>query len=434
MNETKRKFYWLLVFLFVFRLLFGITSEFWFPDELQIYLLGLKWYTTGIWPTYGPDVVYTQSQIPGGLQSLLVGLSFFVMPIPEAPFVFLNIIAFISIAWLTHYALKFTPSLPKNWVYVLVFTLPWTMNYTTRICNPSYALVLSIPFFIAFLELIPDISNQTLKPWIASFILGITTTCIMQLHMSYVLLVPFAGFAFLMFFRQNKFRIILPIATYLIGLTIGTATLIPTLLNPDPAAKSIATNVVFNQDNFQNFITILMRFLSFAAYEIPYMLGGGTAERLSVLRDQLWMSPFAFILLLTGFVQIALFIFSFFLIKNQPKFTWIKWIVFGTWLMLFASFFFSVKGPSSHTYYMLLPLPVIYSFYAYQYLLERYPAMLKYFKSMIVCSIFFHIGLAMYSTHTRSLYLDRVKVEKAIEEKNYKVLGNRRADDWGYGY
>jgi hypothetical protein len=83
---------------------------------------------------------------------------------------------------------------------------------------------------------------------------------------------------------------------------------------------------------------------------------------------------------------------------------------------------------------MLLPLPVLYSFYAYQYFLERYPKWLIYFKVMIVCSVFFHIGLAMYSTHTRSLYLDRNKVIKAIEQKDYKILGNRRADDWGYGY
>ncbi len=430
----KNKVTYLLIAIFAFRLVFGFTSEFWFPDELQIYLLGLKWYTTGIWPTYGPDVVYTQTQIPGALQSILVGASFFVLPIPESPFILLNVLSFISILGLINYGHKLTPNLPKPWLYLLVFTLPWTLNYTTRICNPSYALLFSIPFFIAFLELIPQFSKQVLKPWLASLIMGIATTFIMQLHLSYVLLIPFAGFAFVIHFINNKRGIVLPFSTYLIGLLIGSATLIPTLLHPDVMAKSVASNVVVNWKNFENFITILMRFLSFASYEIPYMLGGGTAERLVVLKDQLWMTPFAIILLLTGFAQIALFVFSFFLIKNKPRFSWLKWIVFFTWLMLFASFFFSVKGPSSHTFYMLLPLPVLYSFYAYQYFLERYPKWLIYFKVMIVCSVFFHIGLAMYSTHTRSLYLDRNKVVKAIEQKDYKILGNRRADDWGYGY
>ena len=430
----KNKITYLLIAIFAFRLVFGFTSEFWFPDELQIYLLGLKWYTTGIWPTYGPDVVYTQTQIPGALQSILVGSSFFILPMPESPFILLNILSFFSLLLLVNYGHKLTPSLPKPWLYLLVFTLPWTLNYTTRICNPSYALLFSIPFFISFLELIPQFSKQFIKPWLASLIMGITTTFIMQLHLSYVLLIPFACFAFAIQFINYKKGVIVPITTYLLGLLIGSATLIPTLLHPDIMAKSVASNVVINWKNFENFVTILMRFLSFASYEIPYMLGGGTAERLMVLKDQLWMTPFAVILLLTGFAQIALFVFSFFLIKNKPRFSWLKWIVFFTWLMLFASFFFSVKGPSSHTFYMLLPLPVLYSFYAYQYFLERYPKWLIFFKVMIVCSVFFHVGLAMYSTHTRSLYLDRNKVAKAIEQKDYKILGNRRADDWGYGY
>lgn len=430
----KNKITYLLIAIFAFRLVFGFTSEFWFPDELQIYLLGLKWYTTGIWPTYGPDVVYTQTQIPGALQSILVGSSFFILPMPESPFILLNILSFFSLFLLVNYGHKLTPSLPKPWLYLLVFTLPWTLNYTTRICNPSYALLFSIPFFISFLELIPQFSKHFIKPWLASLIMGITTTFIMQLHLSYVLLIPFACFAFMIQFINYKKGVILPITTYLLGLLIGSATLIPTLLHPDIMAKSVASNVVINWKNFENFVTILMRFLSFASYEIPYMLGGGTAERLMVLKDQLWMSPFAVILLLTGFAQIGLFVFSFFLIKNKPRFTWLKWILCFTWLMLFASFFFSVKGPSSHTFYMLLPLPVLYSFYAYQYFLERYPKWLVYFKVMIVCSVFFHIGLGMYSTHTRSLYLDRNKVVKAIEQKDYKILGNRRADDWGYGY
>jgi hypothetical protein len=430
----KQKVFILLLFIFAFRLLFGITSEFWFPDELQIYLLGLKWYTTGIWPAYGPDVVYTQTQIPGALQSILVGLPLFVWAKPEAPFVLLNILSFFSILLLVEYGYKLAPKLPKNWLYLLVFTLPWTLNYTTRICNPSYALLFSIPFFVAFLELIPAFSLQYFKSWLAALILGISTTCIMQLHLSYVLLVPFAGFSFLMYFLTYKQKVIAPITWYIIGLLIGASTLIPTLLHPDDTVKSVSSNVVINWKNIENFITILMRFLSFASYEIPYMLGGGTEERLLVLKDQLWMSPFAFTLLLTGFAQIALFVYSFFFLKSEQRFVWLKWILVATWIMLFLSFFFSIKGPSSHTFYILLPLPVWYSFYAYQFFLTKFPKAISYFKIMIVCSLFFHVGLAMYSFHTRSLYLDRGKVEKAIQEKNYKILGNRRADDWGYGY
>ena len=98
MNILKRfnnaKFYQKVIILFLIffpmRLAFGLFSEFWFEDELQIYLVGLKFYTTGHWPFYGPDVVYTHYQIPGALQGLLVGIPFYIMQIPEAPYILLN--------------------------------------------------------------------------------------------------------------------------------------------------------------------------------------------------------------------------------------------------------------------------------------------------------------------------------------------------------
>jgi len=68
--------------LFAFRLLFGLSSEFFFEDETQIYLIGLRHFATGHWPFFGPDVVWTKSEIPGALQGLLVGVPLSVAPIP----------------------------------------------------------------------------------------------------------------------------------------------------------------------------------------------------------------------------------------------------------------------------------------------------------------------------------------------------------------
>jgi len=53
--------------VFVFRLLFGLSSEFFFEDEPQIFLLGLRYHATDRWPLFGPDVVWTKSEIPGAL-------------------------------------------------------------------------------------------------------------------------------------------------------------------------------------------------------------------------------------------------------------------------------------------------------------------------------------------------------------------------------
>ena len=51
--------------LFAFRLAFGLSRPFFYEDETQIFLLGLRYHATGHWPFFGPDVVWTRSEIPG---------------------------------------------------------------------------------------------------------------------------------------------------------------------------------------------------------------------------------------------------------------------------------------------------------------------------------------------------------------------------------
>ena len=74
----------LLLLVFAYRLAFGLSTEFFFSDELQVYLIGLKFFTSGQWPFFGPDLVLRDgpiSQIPGALQGVLVGLPFFAAPV-----------------------------------------------------------------------------------------------------------------------------------------------------------------------------------------------------------------------------------------------------------------------------------------------------------------------------------------------------------------
>src|SRR5438105_13841346 len=85
----------LLLCAFLLRLSFGLCSQFWADDERQVYLIGLKFYSTGAWPYFGPDVA-RGVQVPGALQGLLVGLPLFAAPFPEAPFVFLNLLSFAA--------------------------------------------------------------------------------------------------------------------------------------------------------------------------------------------------------------------------------------------------------------------------------------------------------------------------------------------------
>ena len=47
MSATPRWIFVLLAAAFAARLAFGLAGELWGPDELQIFLIGLQYYTTG---------------------------------------------------------------------------------------------------------------------------------------------------------------------------------------------------------------------------------------------------------------------------------------------------------------------------------------------------------------------------------------------------
>ncbi len=434
-NQSNYRFVFFIVLLFLLRLVYGLTSEFWFDDELQIYLIGLKSYTTHTWPYYGPDVVYTNTQIAGALQGLLVSMGFYILAIPESPTIVLNILSFLSVGSFAYYISKRIPTLPQWLVWAWLLSLPWTMIYSTRVVNPSYVLVFTIPFFISVWELLPIYGTPILTRRVAFFLLGLTPCLILQLHLSFVLLLPFIGLVFLNDFRKKgliKERI-QHIGFFLSGALLGLLTVIPTWLWADKI-KNVSENIVFNLDNYKNIVVILTRYLSFASYEIPYTLGGNTPARMAVIYEYIWMAPFALYLLLLGLLLVAVYVYVFFKNKKQGAWQHIKYLTLLGYGLTFFSFFFSIKGPSSHTFYILFPLPVLYSFYCYEWLWETY----RYWKNTmyiaLLSAVFFYIGLGLYDFNHISLYKNREKVKQAIEQKNYKLLGERRSDKWGYGY
>jgi len=433
---SKLQFVLLVGFLFIFRILYGLSSEFWFEDELQIYLIGLKAFTTHSWPYYGPDIVYTNTQIPGALQGLLVAGGLFLFPFPEVPTLLLNILSFAALAFFGWYTSKRMKNIPSWLVWVWVMTLTWTMHYSTRVVNPSYVLVFSLPFFVCLLELLPIFERTILPRKLCYFVIGFCPFMIMQLHMSYVLLFPFIGLVFLLFILK-PFRLkelLINGLVWLLGAIAGLLTLIPTWLHPDESMPGVGSNVIFNIDNYKNIIIVLTRYLSFASYEIPYIIGVNTQTRIDILKSNIWMAPFALFLLVFGFFLVVVFIYSFFKHKTDTTFNKVKYLTFLGYVLVFLSFFFSIKGPSSHTFYILLPLPVFYSFYCYDWLWSKFKWWKYLMYAAVVSCLFFYPGLGAYNLSHKSLYVDRQKVVKAIEQKDYRILGNRRADKWGYGY
>lgn len=432
MRKRRLIFFALLLLAFLFRLFVGLCSQFRDSDTKQIYLLGLKFFTTHAWPYFGPDVVWGEIQIPGALQALLVGGPFFVLPIPEAPYILLNILSFAALCLLAWYCCKRLPELPRWFVWSWLFTAPWVLDLSTSIYNPSYVLPGSILFFVGALEIYPFTSKQVIAPRLANFMMGFAVFWVMQLHLSWVVLVPYLLVAFYYQALKGGAAFVRALGWFALGAAITGSLLLPTYLRFGLAngAGGTGSALKLNSGNLTALWGILLRSLSFASYEVPRLLGPHTAERLAFLRREPWLIPIVIFLFIAGAAQVAALIVSWFR-RDQTHGDWkaIKYLLLFNVLLAYVSFLFSIKPPQSNHLYVTLPIPMIYSMYCWDRILNsgRWQVFARRFAMLVIlCGLVFQVGLALHNRPLISLYAEREVIESAIRNKDYRILGERR--------
>ncbi len=428
----------LFLALYCFRTLFGLSLLFYGTteverDSLQTYLIGLKCYTTGTWPYFGPDQYLLttgfHSQIPGALEGLAVGLPFYPLPIPEAPFLLLNLLSLSALALLARYITRRLPELSFGFVFAWIALLPWTLNRSTHILNPSFLLFGSVLFFIGFLECLPGFSRAWLSPAWAFGWMGFGLFWAMQFHLSWVLLPPLVlfGFAWRRWKKEGGWgKEALGFAG---GAALPAVFLAPTFLKYGFASGPVGivkVAQVFNLDNFLSFFTLLARYLSFPCFEMPRFLGSGTAERLDFLNHAPWLYPPALFLLLVGWLQpFALLLYGWGKDKRHPEGAFLRWLTFGCLAWIWVCFWFTSTGPAAHMYYLFLPLTVVYYFYLWSRVSAK-PAWRRFAAACLVASLWFQTGFLVQRMKDRSLYTDRGRIVEALRQKNYRLLWERR--------
>ena len=422
-----------LALAFLFRLGFGLCSDLATPtgDEKQVYLLGLKFFTTGAWPFFGPDVTST-IQIPGALQGLLVGLPLYVAPFPEAPYVLLNILSFAGLCFFAWYCCRRLPEMPKWFIWTWLLTAPWTINLSTHIYNPSYVLPAAILFFVCAIETYPFLSRDLISLNWANFAMGLSLFWVMQFHLSWVLLVPFILLSFYFQFSGSGWSAIRGVLFFAGGALITGSFLIPTFIKYGLAGALGNTNeaVQFNSTILVKHLNpvegVLGRFLSFASFELPRFIGGNTAKRLLFMRENPWLIPFVIFLTVIGILQPIALLILWFRRKHSLK-DWkaMKYFTLATVVLIYVSFLFSIKIPLSHTFYITLPIAMLYSFYCWNEFLKK-KSWQKFALVFIICGIIFNIGLAVNNYSRVSLYVERAKIVEAIKARDYRIFGERR--------
>jgi len=425
-----------VVFAFVLRLWFGLCGEFWFEDERQIFLLGLKFFTTGHWPYFGPDVVYTHSQITGALQSLLAGLPFYLYKAAAAPYILLNLLSVAALSLLSWYCVKLTNA-PKWVVWGWLFFCPWTMNFSTHVLNPSYVLFGSVLFFISFFEVVSCTRLNVIAERWAFFIMGFAFFWIYQLHLSWVLLVPILGLAFYSTKRPFQ-RLCTNLAFFILGSIPMLLLIIPTFIKFGLLGTGrTEQNIIFNSMNLLKFFDVLFRTLSFASFEVPRFIGPDTKVRLAFVMRNLWAVPFIGFGFVIGMIQPLSLLYGFFRKNILRGWNFIRYLLLALIFITYVSFLFSIKGPSSHAFYLLFPVVAVYSFYCWsRYLEKRVYKVFAFF--IILSSLVFHVAIATDRYGTSSMFAIKdgetgeLMAAKALETKDYKVLGERRCKTQNY--
>ncbi len=396
-------------------------------DQHQIYLIGLKFYTTGAWPYFGPDVA-SQIQLPGALQGLVVGLPFFLCPIPEAPYLALGLLSFMGLGLFAWVCCRQLPAFPRWILFGWLLTAPWVLNWSTNIDNDSYALFGGCLFFAGFLEALPALRLGLWPLPLSFFMMGFSLFWCAQFHMSYVLLFPFTAAALFLNFKNKKINWPAILGALGLGCLTTGLFILPTYLKYGFTAGSggMANAIHLNPENFLSFFTVLGRFLSLSASEIPRFIGAHTADRLNFLNQNFWLWPFALALFGFWIFQVgAMVVLAFQPRKADSRWNYVRLLTGGTVLGIYLSFLFAIKTPAAHTYYITLPLAMLYAFYCFApWAGRRWFAPLA--AGLLVCNLIFHFGLALNHLQTKSLYQDRAVFEQAIQEKNYHLLGERR--------
>lgn len=435
-SEQRKKMLFIaaLALAFLFRLAFGLCLDFATPveDEKQIYLLGLKFFTTATWPYFGPDVTNT-IQVPGALQGLVVGLPFYVLPLPEAPYFFVTILSFASLCFFAWYCTRRLPQIPKWFVWSWLLTAPWTLNFSTNVYNPSYVLPAAILFFVSAIETYPFLTRGLVPLRWANFGMGLSLFWIAQFHLSWVVLIPYVLLSFYFQSRNSGGKAFKPILCFGVGAILTGSFLIPTFAKYGLSGALGNTNetVQFNYTNLlkhSNIVEgVLGRFLSFASFEVPRFIGGNTAKRLLFLRENPWLIPFTIFLAVVGILQSIMLLVLWFR-RNHSMKDWkaMKYLTLATVALLYVSFLFAIRSPVSHTFYLTLPIAMLYSFYCWNEFLKK-KSWQKFALIFIVCGVIFHVGLAVNNYSRVSIYLERSKIVEAIKARDYHILGERRA-------
>jgi hypothetical protein len=416
-----------LVAIFLFRLLYGLSREFFLEDETQIFLMGLRYYATGAWPFFGADVVWTNSEIPGALQALLVGVPFKAVAMPEAPFVLLNILSMAALSAFAWYVTARLPQLPKWLVWIWLMTLPWTLEFSTHVINPSYLLPASLVFFIGFFEAMPVFRVGAIPEPAAFALMGAAIAWAFQIHMSWPLLLPYAVLVWSFAWRQGIRTVAANTAALMGGGLLIGSLFIPTLVvfGLHGGTGGTLRNMRPHWVSPYAALSMLARLFSFASFEIWRFLATDDPKRQTLLLRHLWIAPLAVVVWVAGLWQPVWMLREWFRTRSRfAEWPALKWLIAGTVGVIYTGYCFVLEPSQAHAFYIVAPMAFMYAAYCWTFIDS--PRWRQIGAAILAINIVFHLGQAWIQAPQQSLYRNREVGAAAVRLKEPEMFAHRR--------
>jgi hypothetical protein len=304
----------------------------------------------------------------------------------------------------------------------------------------SYVLAGGIAFFVGFFEGWPALRRRILPFWVAWSLMGAGLVFVMQMHMSWVLLPPYLlvaaiGVAFGRPDRVESSRgsaVLGAVIGLVIGIAITGSVLAPTVQRDGLFAGDFFAAISFQVQSPLGLVTTAARVMSMASFETNRFLGFSTPDRALVLWRHLWIAPFVLIVGISGVIQpIWMAITAFRRDPHDPA-DWaaVRRLAAATVLLIYASFFLSIRGPQAHAFYVTFPIAALFACSCWRVSAIAAPQNRHRWELVagvvIASGIVVHLGLALDRWPRLSLYADRPLVAAAIAQHNDRFLGDRR--------
>jgi len=399
-------------------------------DEPHIYLIGLRYFLTGQFPDWGPDIIYSDTFLVGGMQGFLVGLPLFIWPHPFAPYLFLFLCLSSGLIYLSWYITKIFPSLPKILVYTFVGLAPFTIHTGLHVINPAYALVFAIPFMLSLIETLAIFDKQFIHPNWRFFWMGLGITSVFQIHGSWAFLFVLwvVAIVYLMYQDRRVLSLVKPFVFTGIGLFIGFLPLIHVLYHFGFGVfHQAATSFEFRWSNAQDLFKLLFYFMNQSGYEVNafdnvYRWG-------SVLN---FAGPvgaaFLAIVQITGYTIFGVEVLLPFWKKWRPYIMqYKKFLVFivGVIILLTITYMFSNVRPRAHAIIILFPLSAFYLFWMINNLVKTTKIRPWHFGVFACFIVGFYMSVAVVTSKLPDLHY-REKAFNAIEKKDPSLFETPR--------